>query len=47
MGFELDIFGDEQLEADYIEWLVDEQSVSMFEGTLRSCGNITQTRGWK
>ena len=29
MGFELDIFGDEQLEADYIEWLVDEQSVDV------------------
>jgi hypothetical protein len=29
MGFELDIFGDERLEADYIEWLVDEQSVDI------------------
>jgi hypothetical protein len=29
MGFELDIFGDGQLEADYIEWLVDEQSVDV------------------
>ncbi|MBN1805320.1 MAG: phage portal protein [Sedimentisphaerales bacterium] len=29
MGFELDIFGDKQLEADYIEWLVDEQSVDV------------------
>ena len=29
MGFELDIFGDEQLEADYIEWLIDEQSVDV------------------
>ncbi|MHC4583492.1 MAG: phage portal protein [Planctomycetota bacterium] len=29
MGFELDIFQDEQLEADYIEWLVDEQSVDV------------------
>ncbi len=29
MGFELDIFGNEQLEADYIEWLVDEQSVDV------------------
>ena len=29
MGFELDIFGDEQLEADYIEWLVDEQSIDV------------------
>jgi hypothetical protein len=29
MGFELGIFGDEQLEADYIEWLVDEQSVDV------------------
>ncbi|HUV66212.1 MAG TPA: phage portal protein [Sedimentisphaerales bacterium] len=27
MGFELDIFDDEQLDADYIEWLVDTQSV--------------------
>ncbi len=29
MGFNLDIFGDEQLEAEYIEWLVDEQSVDV------------------
>lgn len=29
MGFELEIFGDGQLEADYIEWLVDEQSVDI------------------
>ena len=29
MGFELDIFGDKQLEADYIEWLVDEQSIDV------------------
>ena len=29
MGFELDIFGDDQLEAEYIEWLVDEQSVDV------------------
>ncbi|MCH7557509.1 MAG: phage portal protein [Planctomycetes bacterium] len=29
MGFELDIFQDEQLEAEYIEWLVDEQSVDV------------------
>jgi hypothetical protein len=27
MGFELDIFQDQQLQSDYIEWLVDEQSV--------------------
>ncbi len=25
MGFELDIFGDGQLDADYVEWLVDER----------------------
>jgi hypothetical protein len=31
MGFEFDIFGDKQLEADYIEWLVDEQSVNVRE----------------
>ncbi|MHC4507388.1 MAG: phage portal protein [Planctomycetota bacterium] len=29
MGFELDIFGDEQLDADYVEWLVDTQSVDI------------------
>jgi hypothetical protein len=29
MGFELDIFRDEQLEADYIDWLVDEQSIDV------------------
>ena len=29
MGFDLGIFGDPQLEADYIEWLVDEQSVDI------------------
>ena len=29
MGFDLDIFQDEQLEADYIEWLVDEQSIDV------------------
>ncbi|UCC98678.1 MAG: phage portal protein [Phycisphaerales bacterium] len=29
MGFELDIFDDEQLDADYIEWLVDTQSVDI------------------
>jgi hypothetical protein len=29
MGFELDVFGDEQLEAEYIEWLVDEQSADV------------------
>ena len=29
MGFELDIFRDKQLEADYIEWLIDEQSVDV------------------
>jgi hypothetical protein len=29
MGFDLDIFQDEQLEADYIQWLVDEQSVNI------------------
>ena len=29
MGFDLRIFGDEQLEADYIEWLVDERSVDI------------------
>lgn len=26
MGFKLDVFGDGQFEADYVEWLVDEQS---------------------
>jgi hypothetical protein len=29
MGFKLDIFGDGQLEAEYLEWLVDEQSVAI------------------
>ena len=29
MGFDLRIFGDEQLDADYIEWLVDERSVDI------------------
>ena len=29
MGFKLDIFGDGQLDADYLEWLVDEQSVAV------------------
>jgi len=29
MGFDLDIFNDEQLEADYIEWLVDERSIKI------------------
>ena len=29
MGFELDIFQDQQLEADFIEWLVDEQSIDV------------------
>jgi hypothetical protein len=29
MGFDLDIFKDEQLEADYIEWLVDELSIEI------------------
>jgi len=29
MGFDLDIFGDEQLEADYLEWLVDERAVDI------------------
>ena len=29
MGFDLDIFNDEQLEADYIEWLVDERSIEI------------------
>jgi len=29
MGFDLDIFQDEQLEVDYIEWLVDEQSIDV------------------
>ncbi|MHC4226898.1 MAG: phage portal protein [Planctomycetota bacterium] len=28
MGFELDIFQDQQLQSDYIEWLVNEQSVN-------------------
>jgi hypothetical protein len=29
MGFDLHIFKDPQLEADYVEWLVDEQSVDI------------------
>ena len=29
MGFEFDIFGDEQFEADYVEWLVDTQSIDV------------------
>ena len=29
MGFELDIFKDEQLEAGFVEWLVDEQSAEI------------------
>ncbi len=29
MGFELDIFDDEQLDAEYVEWLVDTQSVDI------------------
>jgi len=29
MGFELDIFKDQQLETDYLEWIVDMQSVSV------------------
>jgi len=29
MGFKLDIFGDGQLDADYVEWLVDEQSAAV------------------
>ena len=29
MGFDLSIFKDEQLEADYIEWLVDERSINI------------------
>ncbi len=29
MGFELGIFKDEQLDADYIDWLVDEQSIEI------------------
>jgi hypothetical protein len=29
MGFELDIFNDPRLEADYIEWLVEEQSAAI------------------
>jgi len=29
MGFELDIFQDQKLEPDYIEWLVDGQSVDV------------------
>ena len=29
MGFELDVFQDQQLEADFIEWLVDEQSIDV------------------
>ena len=29
MGFDLDIFSDERLEADFVGWLVDEQSVNI------------------
>jgi len=29
MGFDLSIFGDEQLQGDFIEWLVDERSVEI------------------
>ena len=29
MGFELDIFGDRQIQPDYIEWLVDTQSIDI------------------
>ena len=29
MGFELDIFQDQQLQADYVEWLVDTQSIDI------------------
>lgn len=29
MGFDLSIFGDEQLQADFVEWLVDERSVEI------------------
>ncbi len=29
MGFELDIFQDQQLKADYVEWLVDTQSIDI------------------
>jgi len=29
MGFDLRIFGDRQLDADYIEWLVDERSIEI------------------
>ena len=29
MGFKLDIFGDGQLDAEYLEWLVDEQSAAV------------------
>src|SRR4030042_1220731 len=29
MGFDLSIFKDPQLEADYVEWLVDEQSADI------------------
>ena len=29
MGFNLDIFGDRQLDAEYLEWLVDEQSATV------------------
>ena len=29
MGFELDIFGDRQLQPDYVEWLVDTQSADI------------------
>jgi len=29
MGFDLHIFGDQQLEADYVEWLVDDRSIDI------------------
>ena len=29
MGFDLHIFEDDQLQADYIEWLVEERSIDI------------------
>ena len=29
MGFEIRIFGDDKLEADFLDWLVDERSIDI------------------
>jgi len=38
MGFDLGIFKDPQLEADYVEWLVDEQPADIQMPLSRSSG---------